>query len=201
MPQAPPPTRRRQTPYSIATHRWSSIHGWPMIHPGSPLVNGACESAGKVTPGRCSKGPPFPAGRSGCKPTRALSQPCHLMGAERQRFKRRQPACGVCAVTSNGRVARAGGAGQAVRVPGEADRLPQSRPNPRGGSTLSSAERSSVHISSSLCAVADSPETVGEVVEPCLILILEVKQSERPVTPNRSTGRRPAPQPRAHTDQ
>ena len=123
----------------------------------------ACESAGKVTPGRRSKGPPFPAGRSGCKPTRALSQPCHLRGAERQRFKRRQPACGVCAVTSNGRVARAGGAGQAVRVPGEADRLPQSRPNPRGGSTLSSAERSSVHISSSLCAVADSPRLSGRL--------------------------------------
>ena len=50
--------------------------------------------------------------------------------------------------------ARAWPPGRAVRVPGEADRLPQSRPNPRGGSSLSSAERSSVHISSSLCAVA-----------------------------------------------
>ena len=71
-----------------------------------------CESAGKVTPGRRSKGPPFPAGRLGCKPMRALSQPCHLMGAERQRFKRHQPACGVCAVTSNGGVARAGRPGR-----------------------------------------------------------------------------------------
>ena len=38
------------------------------------LVKG-CESAGKVTPGRRSKGPPFPAGHLGCNPGRALNQP------------------------------------------------------------------------------------------------------------------------------
>ena len=35
-------------------------------------------------------------------------------------------------------------------------RIPQSRPNPRGGSTLSSSARSSPQIASSWCASADS---------------------------------------------
>ncbi|MDE0023217.1 MAG: hypothetical protein OXP69_02270 [Spirochaetaceae bacterium] len=40
--------------------QWLALAGWQ-----------TCESASKVTPGRRSKGPPFPAGRSGCKPGRA----------------------------------------------------------------------------------------------------------------------------------
>ena len=47
-------------------------------HPtaGSARDHGyACESAGKVTPGRHPKGPPFPAGRLGCTTGRVLSQP------------------------------------------------------------------------------------------------------------------------------
>ena len=79
---------------------------------GNAVPLRGCESAGKVTPGRRSKGPPFPAGRLGCKPTRALSQPCPVMGTERRRWKRRHPACAVCAVATNGGVA---GAGRPVR--------------------------------------------------------------------------------------
>ena len=41
--------------------------------------------------------------------------------------------------------------------------LLQSRPNPRGGSTLSSSVRSSAHISSSLRAVADSVRLSGRL--------------------------------------
>ena len=60
-----------------------------------------------------------------------------------------------------------GGAGGAVAgavvsdVAG--DRLPQSRPYPRGGSTLSNSARSSSQIASSLCASADSWRASGRL--------------------------------------
>ena len=52
---------------------------------------------------------------------------------------------------------------RAVVSDGAGDRLPQSRPYPRGGSMLSSAARSSPQIASRLCASADSWRASGRL--------------------------------------
>lgn len=54
-------------------HRLSTMSAAPVILARCASL-WRSESAGKVTPGPRSKGPPFLAGRSGCKPGRALSQ-------------------------------------------------------------------------------------------------------------------------------
>ena len=77
---------------------------------------------------------------------------------------------------------------RAWRTERECCGFPQSRPNPRGGSTLSSSARSRVHISSSLCASTDSPETVGQVVEPRLVLRLKVEQGADRILPALRSG-------------
>ena len=46
---------------------------------------------------------------------------------------------------------------------GELAGVPQSRPNPRGGSMLSSSARSSMQIASSLCASTDSVRLSGRL--------------------------------------
>ena len=52
---------------------------------------------------------------------------------------------------------------RAVVSDGAGDRLPQSRPYPRGGSMLSSSARSSPQIASSFCASADSWRASGRL--------------------------------------
>ena len=64
---------------------------------------------------------------------------------------------------------------------------PQSRPNPRGGSTLSSSARSSPHIASSRCASADSWRLSGKCSSP-LILTLEVEQGAYRILPALRSG-------------
>ncbi len=64
---------------------------------------------------------------------------------------------------------------------------PQSRPYPRGGSTLSSSARSSPHIASSRCASADSWRLSGKWSSP-LILTLEVEQGAYRILPALRSG-------------
>ena len=84
-----------------------------------------------------------------------------------------------------GTVARAQGPlGQGLmNGAGELEAVAQSRPNPRGGSTRSSSEGSKAQIACSLCASADFPRLIGEVVEPRLVLILKVEQGAYCILP------------------
>ena len=108
------------------------------------------------------------------------------MGAERQRFKRRQPACGVCAVTSNGRVARAGGAGSASA--GRSRQVDSVTPeSARRFDAVECGKIKRTYLLQLACG-RRLPETVGEVVEPCLIFILEVKQSAYRILPALRSG-------------
>ena len=108
---------------------------------------------GAALQGRCERR--FRAGRAGCRPALALQPP----GA----CSRADPGVRVCAGAPAVRRLeidpprrRGDNRHRAVVSDGAGDRLPQSRPYPRGGSTLSSAARSSPQIASSFCASADS---------------------------------------------
>ena len=116
-------------------------------------VAGPCRAAVSA----CSA--PEPAG---CRPALALQPP----GA----WGRADPGVRVCAGAPAVRRLgvdpprrRGDNRRRAVVSDGAGDRLPQSRPYPRGGSTLSSAARSSPQIASSFCASADSWRASGRL--------------------------------------